>query len=292
VNIFRTVGKGAGKLGGGVIGGSVRLAGKKLNSPWLEDVGEGVKHASTAALDNAGQFLDGAVQGTYGLIKKDGYHREQGFLHFKEAGSRTVKGLGTALKYTAQNTGTAFKGLVVGDKEQAIKGAKNLGKVAAVSMLAIGFVDLVDGADVVGAEEIETRNDHFNGQVHPETGIPFTERTIELPTGERVEGTFPVFESKFNVLLVQELYLESDHVHFQIANENLYEAVQANPSLAHELGFTKADVQSLSHGVTPDGYAWHHHEEPGVLQLVDEDVHENTGHTGGRQLWGGGALHR
>ena len=29
-----------------------------------------------------------------------------------------------------------------------------------------------------------------------------------------------------------------------------------------------------------------HSEGPGVLQLVNEYIHENTGHTGGRFLWG------
>jgi hypothetical protein len=28
------------------------------------------------------------------------------------------------------------------------------------------------------------------------------------------------------------------------------------------------------------------------LQLVDEDIHANTGHDGGRELWGGGEEYR
>ena len=37
---------------------------------------------------------------------------------------------------------------------------------------------------------------------------------------------------------------------------------------------------------------WHHSEQPGVLQLVDKDLHDKSGHTGGRNLWGGGTEHR
>ncbi|MEH7107150.1 hypothetical protein [Bacillus sp. JJ1764] len=51
----------------------------------------------------------------------------------------------------------------------------NLGKVVAVSGLAICLVDLVDGTDIVEAGEIETRNDHLTGHEHPETGVPFVE---------------------------------------------------------------------------------------------------------------------
>ena len=40
------------------------------------------------------------------------------------------------------------------------------------------------------------------------------------------------------------------------------------------------------------GYTWHHNQEEGVLQLVDKNVHEQTGHTGGRSIWGGGSDNR
>lgn len=79
-----------------------------------------------------------------------------------------------------------------GDKEVVIEGLKNIGKVVAVSGLAIGVVDLIDGADIVEAEEIDTINDDLAG----------------------------------------------------------------------------------------------------VLQLVDEETHAQTGHTGGREIWGGGSDYR
>lgn len=43
-------------------------------------------------------------------------------------------------------------------------------------------------------------------------------------------------------------------------------------------------------GETPEGYTWHHHEEPGIIQLVDTEIHAQTGHTGGSELWGEGSL--
>ncbi|WP_264738038.1 HNH endonuclease [Cytobacillus firmus] len=35
-----------------------------------------------------------------------------------------------------------------------------------------------------------------------------------------------------------------------------------------------------------------HNQHPGVLELVDEETHGATGHTGGRELWGGGNEYR
>lgn len=298
MGFFRSIGKSVGNIGGGIVGGGVKLVGKGVGTKfdstgkYIEEIGGGIHQASKIALDNAGQFIDGAVQGTYGLVTKDEYHKQTGWNDLKGATGRTVQGIGTTLSYTANSAGTTFRGLMTGDKEQIIAGTKNLGKVVAVSTLAIGLIDIADGVDIVEAEEIDTRNSDLNGFEHPETGVPFVEKTVELPNGEVVEGTFPVFDSAFNVVIAEDIYLESDSVHFQVANETLYQAIQKNPHLAAEIGLSQAEVEVLGNGITPEGYTWHHSEEPGVLQLVDEDVHENTGHTGGRSMWGGGTEYR
>jgi hypothetical protein len=36
---------------------------------------------------------------------------------------------------------------------------------------------------------------------------------------------------------------------------------------------------------TPSGYTWHHHEVPGIMQLVDSKVHRSIGHEGGAFFW-------
>lgn len=296
--IFRSVGKGIGTVGGGLLGGSMKLIGKAVGTKhqgagkWIEDVADATQKASVIALDNAGQFVDGAVKGTYGLIKVDDYYKQKGLSDLKDSAGRTMKGIGSTITYTAANAGETFRGFSQGDKEQAINGLKNIGKVVAVSSLAIGVLDVIDGADVVEADELDTRNQSLSGDVHPETGVPFVEKYIDLPNGQVVEGTFPVFESSYHVELSEELYLESDDVQFAVANDNLYHAIQADPSLAREIGLSQTDIQSLENGETPNDFIWHHNEEPGILQLVDKETHEQTGHTGGRAIWGGGSEYR
>lgn len=296
--VFRSVGKAIGTVGGGLLGGSAKLIGKTVGTryqgtgKWIEEVGDGIQKASYRALDNAGEFLDGAVKGTYGLIKDDDYYKQAGLSHMKDSADRTIKGIGSAVTYTAANAGQAIRGFSQGDKEQVINGLKNIGKVVAVSSLAIGVLDVIDGADDVNAEELHTRNDGLSGNIHPDTGVPFAEKYIDLPNGQVVEGTFPVFDSAFHVELAEELYLESDDVQFAVANENLYKAIQADPSLAKEIGLSQTDIHSLANGETPDNFVWHHNEEPGVIQLVDKETHEQTGHTGGRAIWGGGSEYR
>ncbi|WP_067729140.1 hypothetical protein [Oceanobacillus damuensis] len=76
MGILRKAGKGVGRTGGFLIGGTTKLAGKAVGTKWesagnwLEDVGDSVETASTVALDNLGQFLDGTAETTYGYIKK------------------------------------------------------------------------------------------------------------------------------------------------------------------------------------------------------------------------------
>ncbi|MCD5324158.1 MULTISPECIES: HNH endonuclease [Pontibacillus] len=298
MGLFRKAGKGIGTIGGGVVGGATKIAGKAVGKKWsrtgewIEDVGDQVQVSTKTALDNAGQFVDGAVQSTYGLVKKDEYYKQQGFYDLKDSSGRTIKGVGSALKYTVVNVGETYKGIRSGDWVQSAEGLKNVGKVVAVSSLAIGVVDIVDGPDAVIADELDTRNDGLMGTEHPETGVPFAQHEIELSNGEIVEGTFPVFESEFSAMINEDLYLASDDVHFTVANDTLLQGLQESPGLANQLNLDQLDLQALAQGETPEGYTWHHHEQPGVLQLVDEEVHEQTGHTGGRSIWGGGSEYR
>jgi hypothetical protein len=68
-----------------------------------------------------------------------------------------------------------------------------------------------------------------------------------------------------------------------VAHAELYDAIQSDPQLATEMGLTEQDIQALANGDTQEGFTWHHSEEPGVLQLVDENIHANTGHDGGER---------
>lgn len=134
------------------------------------------------------------------------------------------------------------------------------------------------------------RNESLKGDVHPISGVPFSEKTVQLQDGKEVTGTFPEFDSTFDAQLDQSQYLESDAKQFKIANSQLKEGIETNDSLKKE--FTEDQLEQIKEGDTPDGYVWHHSEEPGTLQLVDTTTHAQTGHTGGRSIWGGGSDNR
>lgn len=137
---------------------------------------------------------------------------------------------------------------------------------------------------------IETINDNLEGSSHEETGVPFVRETVTLPDGELVSGVYPDFNEEFSAQISESLYLSTDDVQFHEATEQLSFEMEHNDELRSQ--FTPEQLAQIRAGETPDGFVWHHHQEPGRLELVDEQVHAQTGHSGGRSLWGGGSDYR
>ncbi|MDW8363287.1 MAG: HNH endonuclease [Myxococcales bacterium] len=133
---------------------------------------------------------------------------------------------------------------------------------------------------------LQTRNWELAGLAHPETGVRFVRETVRLPDGTVREGVFPEFEAVFETRLPDALLEASDYRQAQYCNERLREAFEADSGLRQR--FDETQRRQIAENETPDGYTWHHHQETGRMQLVDALIHSRTGHTGGREIWGGG----
>ncbi|MDR2832647.1 MAG: HNH endonuclease [Streptococcaceae bacterium] len=132
---------------------------------------------------------------------------------------------------------------------------------------------------------ISTRNENLEGKNHPVTNVPFARKTIEY-NNEKVEGVFPKFESDFDAQLPPDKYKSSDAVQNAESNKQLKNKVESDPEFAKK--FSKEQLEQIKNGQTPEGYTWHHNETPGKMELVDSKIHAQTGHTGGKEIWGGG----
>lgn len=147
----------------------------------------------------------------------------------------------------------------------------------------------LDGKKAEGKEfvpEVITRNSSLEGDHHPVTGVLFERKQVENVNGEKLEGVFPVFESLYDVQLPEDLYQETDNTQFSCCNQKLKEAFENG-----ELDCSKFDerqLEQIANGDKPQGYTWHHSEELGKMELVKSDLHDKTGHTGGKVIWGGG----
>jgi DNase/tRNase domain of colicin-like bacteriocin len=273
---FRTLGKGVGVVAGSLIGGGIKLTGKLIKSEWIESAGNGIDKGSKLAFDALGQLIDSTLKGSYEVISKNEKVKLDGKDDLKGTTVHALEELEETVPF--KSVGIAFGGQ---------KGANEKGKAGFVAVMAVGGINPLKESESRSVEGRRSTKEELPSQIR----VPFVEKTIELPIGE-VTGTFPVFDVGFEVKLPESLYLQSDLVHFSYANVELSHAIKSNSDLIHELGLASDDIEELLKGNTPNGYAWHHHEEAGRLQLVDEDYHQHNGHTGGRELWGGGFENR
>lgn len=134
---------------------------------------------------------------------------------------------------------------------------------------------------------ITTINEGLAGQKYPGTNVEYRKHTFILD-GEKVEGVFPVFDSKLDTHLPRDLRNASDTEQFKYCTQQLAKKIEDNPELAKQ--FTARQLEQIKN-VEPriSGLTWHHNEISGKIQLVDAIEHNTCRHTGGRSLWGGGS---
>lgn len=116
------------------------------------------------------------------------------------------------------------------------------------------------------------------------------------------------FKSLFDVRLPENMEKASDRIQFNHCNEEFRDMFESNENFRNgmmdivQVIATKVNrehpeydysteifCEEVKMGHTPPGYTWHHADECGKIQLVEEEIHRNTPHTGGRSKWGGGA---
>lgn len=138
--------------------------------------------------------------------------------------------------------------------------------------------------DEDGVIHYKTDREDLEGK-ESENGVKYERKTIEI-NGVKIEGVFPVFDSVFDTELDPADYKKSNYD--DKCNAKLKEAIDRDPELRAK--FTQAQLDQINNGETPDGYVWHHNEEPGKMQLVKREDHDRriggAAHTGGSALWG------
>lgn len=141
-------------------------------------------------------------------------------------------------------------------------------------------------------QNIDTINKHLEGTIHPETSVPFIRKTVENISGEIIEGVFPDFKDYrlFEVVLPEKLYQETDPKQFDYCNQKLKESFDKGTINTEH--FTERQLDQIGNGDKPEGLTWHHNEEKGRMELVEQNIHQATAHTGGRFIYGGGSESR
>lgn len=134
--------------------------------------------------------------------------------------------------------------------------------------------------DDSGTLHLDTIRQDLEGKT-AENGVPYVRRTVEY-CGEKIEGVFPKFHSVFDTKLDPDKLRTPAFAKY--CNADLKEQIEQNPKLREK--FTPDQLNDIANGKTPKGYVWHHNEESGKMQLVDQIEHEEARHTGGSYIWG------
>ena len=95
---------------------------------------------------------------------------------------------------------------------------------------------------------------------------------------------FPKFKVITEVYIDSCYWKKSRDVHFYQANRQLYTRIKKYSKLSKK--FTKNEIKEFKQGNTPKKYTWHHHQDKGLLQLVDSEIHAKVRHNGGFSIWG------
>lgn len=143
------------------------------------------------------------------------------------------------------------------------------------------------GREIKTSRHIATINEGLDGKTHPGTDVKYKKNTFML-NKEKVDGVFPVFDSKFNTMLPKNLRDASDTDQFKYCTQQLAKRLANDPELAKQ--FNSRQLEQIKNGEPRiSGLTWHHNEIPGKMQLVDANTHNTCRHTGGRSIWGGGS---
>ncbi len=168
MGILRGIGKFVGTAAGVVVGGPIQLVGELTGIQLVEDIGEGVRKASSNAGDTIGQVADGAYNTVSGMVQDDEEKRNCGLKDMGNAVEKTAKGVYYTAKNTIHNGTDVIGGLVDGDPIRVKSGASSIVKTVAVGALAIGVIDFIDGADGIDVDaDMATDTDASNHYVNP-----------------------------------------------------------------------------------------------------------------------------
>ncbi len=202
-------------------------------------------------------------------------------------------GIGGGSTVGAALTGGA-SGAVLGGADAAARGQNigrgallggALGVAAPLAGRAIGAVlspaarepaaDAIAGAvPAKGVERSGSGGSLGQGAAAAEAGpaaIAKGELSANAPTGN-------FYSVLYETKLKPTSYRASRDAHYQEANENLLREMEGDADHARIMQDAGVDLQRTLTGLAPrtppDGFTWHHAEEPGVMQLVPRQQHE------------------
>ncbi|MGC1486716.1 MAG: HNH endonuclease, partial [Albidovulum sp.] len=137
------------------------------------------------------------------------------------------------------------------------------------------FDDPVNGLDASGNKRIKLPWSGVSADIYDAAKITISKRNMKL-AGSPHPKTEVSFEKQGFPDFSKHVYNGVDASGKKISSDVNIGKLTGNRKLDEQLANARAGLAK-----TPDGYTWHHHQDLGRMQLVEEGVHAATGHTGG-----------
>ncbi|KGX90449.1 hypothetical protein [Pontibacillus marinus] len=181
MSFWKDLGKGVGQVAGGVVGGAVGVVGEVTGSKFVSEVGEGIYKSSTYMGEQLGNVTQGAWDIGEGMITKDDSKIDEGFHNIGTGAGNTGRAVYGTVKGVTKSAGEVGGGLLEDDPERWKRGARDLGKTAAIGALGVSLLDVADVVDVNGNEGGN------NGVTTPTNNVAIDSNTNHTPLMQEVE---------------------------------------------------------------------------------------------------------
>lgn len=183
MGFLKGLGSFVGEAAGGIVGGTVNLIGELTGSEFIEEIGDGIKKASSFAGEKLGEAASGTWDVAAGIITQDEQQLNAGLGDMGKAVGDTAKAAGHTICNVVENGVNVVGGIVDGDTSRLKDGAKGLVKFSLVTGLSLGMIDLIDG------ESPTVGSDH-SASATTDAGLSTTasdETLVDNPNSHHVE---------------------------------------------------------------------------------------------------------
>ena len=150
MSFFGNLGKALGELTGAVVSAPVKIAAEVTGSKFLDEVAEGAYKATVHTGKLVGSLADGTVKCATGILNQDSRKIDEGLGEVIETSAKTVYGIGKGIAKTVDNGIEVVSSIAGGDMDEAVRVGKEMAKVAAIGLVAVGVNDLIGGLDTDG----------------------------------------------------------------------------------------------------------------------------------------------
>ncbi len=188
MSFLKSLGKGVGDVSGTILGGGIKAIGEITDSEFISEVGNGVQKSMQYTGQVLGHVADGVADVGIGVLSDDPNIRNQGFENLGETVVDVGSQIGNSVVSVAKQGGEAVEAVIQGDYDKAKDAGVGLAKVVAVSTLAVGLVDVVDGIDVSAMDlgDLSAENTGYDLQVENENSHYVNPYERELASGEKI----------------------------------------------------------------------------------------------------------